>query len=207
MKTLLALLLLIPSLSWGELIICENKNNKDIDKFKYIEIYDGRIMTAITMDSERRESDEVKNFYKNNKLKYAVFHEDEYFNNFEGTSFDKELSINIQKENFKHLKPLMEEVVDLYLLFNEGKRNKLDKYLLFAPTNWWQVGYAKDEDVEQKWIMFDRYNLHAVIIRDWDMKKSDLELWDDSNVENFVIDGNKAKRYQCKIVNKPEKQI
>ena len=130
MKIILLFFLLIPNLSLGEYLICERKKSEDIDKFKYIEIYEGRIMTAITMNSEKRESDEVKNFYKN-KLKYAVFHEDEYFNNFEGKSFNKNASIRNQNENFKHLKPFMAEVVDLGLLFNEGKRNKFDKYLIF----------------------------------------------------------------------------
>ena len=43
MKTLLTLLLLIPSLSWGELIICENKNNKD-KFFEYMFIDSGIIV-------------------------------------------------------------------------------------------------------------------------------------------------------------------
>ena len=89
MKKLLTILLLIPSLSWGEYLECKKIDYEyrekegstdgklfayktyDEDASEYLYIYDGRIKTAIATPYEM-ESEEIQKFYSDNSIKSVI---------------------------------------------------------------------------------------------------------------------------------------
>ena len=177
MKILFTLLLLIPSLSWGEYLECKKIDYEyrekegstdgklfayktyDEDASEYLYIYDGRIKTAIATP-DKMESEEMQEFYNSNSIKNVILFEDKYFDDIAGDTYDKD-NTNERLENLHIGFDFMEEIVDLSLLKNEGRKNKLDKFIVFKPHNHWDGRYG----VKTRWIVINRYTLQAYIKR------------------------------------------
>ena len=175
MKTLLALLLLIPSLSWGEYLECKEilwEYNEKSERFKtyreeefnkYIYIYDGTIGIAIASPEKMKEK-EIQDFYKENTIKYAILFEDKYFDNIVGSRFDKKNTKIILKnlsEGRFFKNSFMEEIYDLEKFIEEGEKNNLEKFIAFIPSN--ERMNRRKVNGEDMWIVINRYTLEAYI--------------------------------------------
>ena len=154
MKLIIALLLLIPNLSWGEYLKCKGVKKEE---YKYLYLYDGRIKTAITTP-DKMDDKEIQDFYNNNTIKYAMFFENEYFDEISGSTYNQENTLDLLN-NLNGFSGFMEEVVNLSMLFHEGKKNNFDRYLFFMPDMSWD----KRARVELQWIVINRYTLQAYI--------------------------------------------
>jgi hypothetical protein len=218
MKILLTLLLLIPSLSWGKYLECKKIDYEyrekegstdgklfayktyDEDASEYLYIYDGRIKTAIATP-DKMESEEIQKFYNDNSIKNVILFEDKYFDDIAGDTYDKE-NTNERLENLHIGFDFMEEIVNLSLLKNEGRKNKLDKFIVFKPHNHWEGRYG----VKTRWIIINRYTLQAYISSypPYALKKGfvfdDVLKYEENNPKpDFPSSGNSEDKNKWKI--------
>ncbi len=169
---------------------CENdtciiSGYEKTDEIKFLRFFDVPLYTSFFTPKDRNKK-EVKDFYKNTRVKAIEFYEDRTFTEILGGNLYRSISMMREAENFDVLWGNMENPLQKY-------------YVLFAPDF---LGY-----VHQEIVIMNRYTLETKFITDYRSYKSNDTIDDIRNLTDKIIDTKRYKKSTLKLLSHADSEI